>query len=59
VPLELEALRLTQVRWQAGTKATLSGKAVTVTFKDKNTLTFITPALAFRRAAIGPYECGR
>lgn len=32
--------------FQTGTKAALGGKAVTVTFKDKNTLTFITPALA-------------
>jgi IPT/TIG domain len=32
--------------FQSGTKATLGGKAVTVTFKDKNTLTFTTPALA-------------
>ena len=32
--------------FQAGTKATLGGKAVTVTFKDKNTLTLATPALA-------------
>ncbi|HET7105557.1 MAG TPA: IPT/TIG domain-containing protein [Candidatus Acidoferrum sp.] len=31
--------------FQAGTKATLGGKAVTVTFKDKNTLTFTTPGL--------------
>jgi hypothetical protein len=31
--------------FQMGTKAMLGGKAVTVTFKDKNTLTFATPAL--------------
>jgi hypothetical protein len=31
--------------FQTGTKATLGGKAVTVTFKDKNTLTIATPAL--------------
>ncbi|HWY09531.1 MAG TPA: IPT/TIG domain-containing protein [Candidatus Acidoferrales bacterium] len=32
--------------FQSGTKATLGGKALTVTFKDKNTLTIITPALS-------------
>jgi IPT/TIG domain-containing protein len=32
--------------FQSGTKATLGGKALTVAFKDKNTLTFTTPALA-------------
>ena len=32
--------------FQSGTKATLGGKEVTVTFKDQNTLTFTTPALA-------------
>jgi IPT/TIG domain len=32
--------------FQSGTMATLGGKAVTVTFKDKNTLTFTTPALS-------------
>ena len=31
--------------FQSGTKATLGGKTLTVTFKDKNTLTFTTPAL--------------
>jgi hypothetical protein len=32
--------------FQSGTKATLGGTASTVTFKDKNTLTFTTPALS-------------
>jgi hypothetical protein len=32
--------------FQPGTQATLGGKAVTVTLKDKNTLTFATPALS-------------
>jgi hypothetical protein len=32
--------------FQSGTKATLGGKALTVTFKDKNTLTSATPALS-------------
>jgi hypothetical protein len=32
--------------FQSGTKATLGGKALTVTFKDKNTLTYTTPALS-------------
>jgi len=32
--------------FQSGTKATLGGKALTVTFKDKNTLTSTTPALS-------------
>jgi hypothetical protein len=32
--------------FQAGTKATLGGRVMTVTFKDKNTLTFTTPALS-------------
>ena len=31
--------------FQSGTMATLGGKVVTVNFKDKNTLTFTTPAL--------------
>jgi hypothetical protein len=31
--------------FQSGTKATLGGKALTVIFKDQNTLTFVTPAL--------------
>ena len=31
--------------FQSGTKATLGGKALTVAFKDQNTLTFTTPAL--------------
>jgi IPT/TIG domain len=31
--------------FQSGTKATLGGKALTVAFKDQNTLTFATPAL--------------
>jgi hypothetical protein len=32
--------------FQPGTIATLGGKVLAVTFKDKNTLTFTTPALA-------------
>jgi len=32
--------------FQSGTKATLGGKPLTITFKDKNTLTFTTPALS-------------
>jgi hypothetical protein len=32
--------------FQSGTKASLGGTASTVTFKDKNTLTFTTPALS-------------
>jgi hypothetical protein len=32
--------------FQSGTTATLGGKALTVVFKDKNTLTFTTPALS-------------
>jgi hypothetical protein len=32
--------------FQPGTKATLGGKALTAVFKDKNTLTFVSPALA-------------
>jgi hypothetical protein len=32
--------------FQLGTTATLGGKALTVVFKDKNTLTFTTPALS-------------
>jgi hypothetical protein len=32
--------------FQTGTKAMLGGKVMTVTFKDKNTLTFTTPALS-------------
>jgi hypothetical protein len=32
--------------FQSGTKATLGGTALTVTFKDKNTLTFTTPTLS-------------
>ncbi|HXC46976.1 MAG TPA: IPT/TIG domain-containing protein [Candidatus Sulfotelmatobacter sp.] len=32
--------------FQSGTKATLGGTALTVTFQDKNTLTFTTPALS-------------
>ena len=32
--------------FQPGTKATLGGKALAVTFKDKNTLTLTTPALS-------------
>src|SRR6202795_1902335 len=32
--------------FQSGTKATLGGKALTVVFKDKNTLTVTTPALS-------------
>jgi hypothetical protein len=31
--------------FQAGTKATLGGKALAIAFKDKNTLTFAVPAL--------------
>jgi hypothetical protein len=31
--------------FQAGTKATLGGKALAIAFKDKNTLTFAAPAL--------------
>jgi hypothetical protein len=32
--------------FQSGTKATLGGKAVTVAFRDKNTLTLTTPAMS-------------
>jgi hypothetical protein len=32
--------------FQSGTTATLGGKALTVVFKDKNTLTFTTPTLS-------------
>jgi len=32
--------------FESGTKVTLGGKSLTVTFKDMNTLTFITPNLA-------------
>jgi hypothetical protein len=32
--------------FQSGTKATLGGRALTVAFKDQNTLTFTTPALS-------------
>jgi hypothetical protein len=31
--------------FQSGTTATLGGKALTIVFKDKNTLTFNTPTL--------------
>ncbi len=32
--------------FQSGTRATLGGKTLAVTFKDMNTLTFVTPALS-------------
>jgi hypothetical protein len=47
-------IRLRGRGFQGGTKITLGGKAVAVTFKDMNTLTFASPAVLQQLVVTNP-----